>query len=367
MSGTTLTQAIGLLLAEARQTRLFTSGRAGEYEKAGRLFVGWLGRDPDVAEVTPALAGGFREALRSYPLNASKRAAYRELSVPERLAKSRADQDTQTLSPQTSNGKYLDPLRQVFDWAKKTGRVAANPFVGITVSLSKGGSKRRRRDNFDVPQLQALFSAPLFTGSAGERGEKLYQAGETRVDDWRYWLPLIALFSGARLNELCGLRLADFDQIEGVPFFHIRALAADQSLKTAASERIVPIHKALLELGLLIYVDRLRAAGEKRLFPSLQPGPRGHLSHQPSKFFGRLIDRMVGEDSSVVFHSFRHTFITKMREAGVAREVRTALVGHEDDSTHEGYGTEPMTRLNAGIQAVEWKGLDLAPVRLNLG
>lgn len=361
-SGTTVKQAAGLKIAEARKLGELSEGRLIEYERAAELFSQWVGGDLDLSEVTPAVAGRFREDLIAYPTNASKRVAYRELSVAERIAKAREAAETATLSAETANGKYLDPLRGIFDWAKKTGRVQSNPFTGINVSTSKSGGGDDRRD-FRVEELQVLFTAPLFTGSASVQGVGLYQPGTQRVDNWRYWLPLMALYSGARLNELCGLRLDDFDEEDGVPFFHVRA-SDHRGLKTASSKRVVPVHAELVDLGLLSEVDRLRRAGEERLFPDLTPGPRGYLSHKPSKFYGRFIERMLGPQKGLVFHSLRHTFITGLRKARVPREVRTALVGHEDSGVHEAYGSEPIDRLNEAVQAVSWQGLDTSKVRL---
>jgi integrase len=364
-SVTSVREAATLMLREARKLEQFAEGRATEYDKAVSLFVGWHGSDPDVGAVTPAIAGAFREALVSYPVNASKRSAYRGLSILDRIAKAQEDGDDRTLAAATVKGNYLDPLRGVFDWAKRTGRIKVNPFEGITITESKAAARRRERQDFTDDQLGVLFSAPLFTGAQKDSGEGLYKPGPIRISGWRYWLPIIALFSGARLNELCGLMVSDFEQQDGIAFFHIRE-SADRGLKTKSSIRIVPIHQALIDLGLLLHVDQMQRAGECRVFPDLEPGPRGYLSHKPSKFYGRLIARTLGDDAAVVFHSFRHTFITRMRKAGVPREVRTALVGHEDNSTHEGYGTEPITRLNDGVQAVRWNELDLARIRLDV-
>lgn len=360
-SGTTVSNAARLMVAEARKLGKLSVGRLIEYERAAELFEQWAGVDLDLNHVTVAVAGRFREDLIGYPANASIRAAYRDLSVRERLIKAREIAEPSTLSSGTANGKYLDPLRSIFDWAKKTGRAQVNPFTDITVSNSRSDSGDRR--DFRVDELQALFSAPLFSGSAALEGAGLYQPGKERVDDWRYWLPLMALYSGARLNELCGLRLNDFEEEDGVPFFHIR-VSNERSLKTAASKRLVPVHTTLIDLGLLATVDQLRQAGEDRLFPNLKPGPRGHLSHKPSKFFGRLIDKALGADCPVVFHSFRHTFITGLRKARIPRELRTVLVGHEDGGVHEAYGSEPIERLNEAVQAVTWQELDLRKVRL---
>jgi integrase len=361
--GTTVKEAARLKVAEARKLGELSDGRLIEYERAAELFSQWADGDLDLGEVTPAVAGRFREDLIAYPANASKKAAYRALSVSDRIAKARETAETATLSAETANGNYLDPLRGIFDWAKKTGRVQSNPFTGINVSTAKSGGGGDERRDFRGEELQVLFSAPLFTGSASVQGVGLYQPGSQRVDGWRYWLPPMALYSGARLNELCGLRLDDFDEEDGVPFFHIRA-SDERGLKTASSKRVVPVHAALVGLGLLAEVDRLRRAGEERLFPDLMPGPRGYLSHKPSKFYGRFIERMLGQQKGVVFHSFRHTFITGLRKARVPREVRTALVGHEDGGVHEAYGSEPMDRLNEAVQAVVWGGLDLRRIRL---
>ena len=220
-----------------------------------------------------------------------------------------------------------------------------------------------------MPQLQALLNSTVFTGSAGARSKPLYRPGAHRVDDWRYWLPVMALFSGARLSELGGLRLADFGDRNGIDFFHIRAHAPGQSVKTEAGDRLVPVHPEVVTLGLMKRVHRLRHDGADRLFPTLKPGARGSLSDIPSKFFNDLIDRMIGKDQPVVFHSFRHTFITAMRSANVPTEVRTALVGHEDDGSirnevHEAYGEEPFNRLVAAVESVAWPDLDLSGVRL---
>lgn len=360
---TTISEALTAWAAEARKLGDITEGRITEYETAGALFVGWLEKDPPLTEVSPAMAGRFREDLVSYPVNASKSPAFRGLSIRDRVEKARSSSGVKTLSVTTIKGNYLDPLRGLFDWARSTGRVGSNPFSGVTVARGKSSAQRAERGEFTADQLGTLFAAPVFTGAEGDSGVPLYRSGVVRVSDWRYWLPLLALFTGARLNELAGLRASDFDEEEGVSFFHVRP-SEERRLKTAASKRIVPVHAVLIDLGFLEVIEQVRASGGDRIFPDLKPGPRGHLSHTPSKFFGRLIDRVLGEDANVVFHSFRHTFITAMRAAGVAKELRTALVGHEDGDTHDSYGSEPISRLNEAVQSVVFTSVDIERLRL---
>jgi integrase len=365
-----LEDAAEAYIAESLKAGAFKPSRANEVRAAVRTFNGWFGRQAHLSEVTIQIAGEYRRHMAFYPESGSKRPEYRSLSVAERIRKSRACNEARVISRVTLNGKYIDPLRGLWTWAASSGMVTQNPFDDIRVKLPKGGERpRRERADFTPDQLKTLFSSTVFTGSLGDEGRPLYQPGHHRVDDWRYWLPLMALYTGARLNELCALQLADFGVRDGIDFIHIRAATEGQSTKTKAADRLVPIHPHLVELGLVTRVTALKASGEERLFPRLSPGPRGFFSDHPSKFFQKLIPRMLGKGQKVVFHSFRHTFISALRRADVPREVRTALVGHEDDDsirneTHEGYGEEAFNRLAKAVQAVCWPGLELDALRL---
>lgn len=88
--------------------------------------------------------------------------------------------------------------------------------------------------------------------------------------------------------------------------------ARAKTIKTEAGKRIVPVHAQLIELGLLAYADAFRLAGHSRLFPDLVGGRDG--PGQPaSKQFGRYCDRIKLTDAELVFHSFRHGAVGRMR------------------------------------------------------
>jgi integrase len=91
-------------------------------------------------------------------------------------------------------------------------------------------------------------------------------------------------------------------------------------------------------LGLLDYVDAVRKDGHKALFPELIGGRDG--PGQPaSKQFARYCDRVALRDPALVFHSFRHGAVGRMRAAGIAKELRMIVVGHSPaDDTHDAYG-----------------------------
>lgn len=79
----------------------------------------------------------------------------------------------------------------------------------------------------------------------------------------------MALYSGMRLNKLSALPLSHIKQDEGgIWYFDLHGL----DVKNEASERTVPIAQYLLELGILKYIDGLRAKGEVFLFPQIRKG-----------------------------------------------------------------------------------------------
>ena len=182
---------------------------------------------------------------------------------------------------------------------------------------------------------------------------------------------MLALFTGARLGELAGLRVSDVahNQIIGTTAIYIGADAkAGKKLKTKQSERFVPLHPQLIEFGFLEYVAaQAKARGHKAwLFPLVAPGTTGAAAW--SKWFGRYIRENGVTDTKKVFHSFRHTFIDALRLAGVSEEINIALVGHTDDSVHGNYGAKDKAvrfrhRLAEAVASVTYAGLDLSHIR----
>lgn len=59
----------------------------------------------------------------------------------------------------------------------------------------------------------------MFTGFQADGKEHITDT--RRADDWRYWIPLVCLFTGARLGEVAQLRIEDVRRERGVWFIHI--------------------------------------------------------------------------------------------------------------------------------------------------
>jgi integrase len=227
-----------------------------------------------------------------------------------------------TITAVTVNNR-LRKLSAFMNWCKSNGYIADNPLVGLKVMT---GSAKEARLSFDRHDLTTLLNHEVL------RKEALQHP-------WRYWLPLLGRATGARLEELCQLRVNDFIEQNGIQCIRIDDSREGQNLKNSSSRRILPVHPALIELGLLRHVESVQATGADRLFPELE-AVRGKLGHAPSKWFGRYKTKLGVTDPRKTFHSFRHTLIDDLRDAGVPDSLIKRIAGHEDGAvTFSIYGS----------------------------
>jgi integrase len=158
----------------------------------------------------------------------------------------------------------------------------------------------------------------------------------------KFWVPALAAYTGARAGEICQLRSEDVIEVDGVACLNFSEFNArgervdDKRLKTAASERILPLHPALIAGGFIAFVQR--QGNQERLFPDLTPGPKGNYSHEFSKWFGRFKRGLGFSERSLVFHSFRHGFKDACALADIGDETTRALGGWATINQASRYG-----------------------------
>lgn len=242
-----------------------------------------------------------------------------------------------TITAVTVNNR-LRKLTAFFNWCKTNRYIMENPLAGMKVMT---GSAKEARLSFDRHDLVILLNH-----------EALRK--ESRKHQWRYWLPLLGRYTGARLEELCQLRTDDFIEQQGIQCIRIDDSCEGQNLKNTGSRRVLPIHPTLIDLGLLQHVESIKTAGADRLFPDLE-AVRGKLGHAPSKWFGRYKTKLGITDTRKTFHSFRHTFIDDLREAAVQDSLIKRMVGHEDSSVTFGiYGSRtPIAAMREALLCIQ--------------
>ncbi|MBD9631412.1 site-specific integrase [Pseudomonas sp. PDM19] len=241
-----------------------------------------------------------------------------------------------TITAVTVNNR-LRKLTAFLNWCKSNGYVTQNPLAGVKVMT---GAAKEARLSFTPADLETLLNLDTLRH-------------EARKHPCRFWLPLLARFTGARLEELCQLHIDDLFTVENSLCIRIDDRREGQKLKNRSSRRIVPIHPILLELGIQAYVDSVRASGASQVFPELE-AVREKYGYGPSKWFGRYRNKLGVSDPKKTFHSFRHTFVDDLREAGVQDSIIKQLLGHTDDSVTFGiYGSRtPIREMTRAIRKI---------------
>jgi integrase len=254
------------------------------------------------------------------------------------------------IAANTGNGNAANASRSlcftVIKYARERGRFTGdNPF-----EIRNRKHVVRPHAKFTSDDLRAIFGSAKFTGR--EIKPKQYN-GTSALP----WIAAIALYTGARAEEICQLRPSDLRQENGIWLFDITPAAG--KLKTAGSERKVPVHSALKALGLLKY-HRALPKGAERLFPNL-PGRKS----KGGKFAPAVGDAFANWRKSVGvhrppekldLHSFRHTFAKHLETIGVPQNDAARLLGHEVGGITFGrYSAPELKRLARVIERVKFE------------
>ena len=141
--------------------------------------------------------------------------------------------------------KILGFIGSFFKYAAAAyDEVERSPFEGIFIRKEKNPEKMRTK--FTNGELGTIFNAPAFSGCKSQYC--WWESGDHDVHDTsRFWIPLVALFTGARLAEIVQLEVSDIRAYGGVRFFDIND-KGEKTLKTKNSKRHIPIHPELARI-----------------------------------------------------------------------------------------------------------------------
>lgn len=257
----------------------------------------------------------YLSKLKRLPANLNKHSQYRDLSIKQLLVL-----EVQTPMSQRTINKYITRVSSLFIWCMRQEHMKWNPAEGLTTPVeAKADEERKAYSLTDISKtIHTLVE---------------YK----NVAPGRYFVPLVAMFSGMRLNEICQLYVNDIRKIDDVWCFDIND-DGDKRLKNKASRRVIPVHPELVRLGLLEHVERMRAEGHPRLWMNLKCKRDGY-SHDFSKWYQRFNRKYITQDPKKVFHSFRHTVADTLKQKGVAEGVIAEILGHANQSITTGrYG-----------------------------
>ena len=325
---------------------------------AVRYFKSYIG-DVGIGEITPNDLFEFRDAVAVLPKCMPRVHRMMEFVDIHALYADRSGVDR--ISPQSIK-KYLGAVQALLGFAFQERFIPANTGAGIKV---EGYTKKSTRRPFTKDELAQLFAAKLFTAPWSQPLSK------SKVSDSTLrWLFLLGLCTGARIEELGQILLADIKSEQGVPYIDVTDYVMDEiderkRVKTDGSIRVIPLHPKLIALGFLDYVQRMRSSGAVRLFPDLEADSLGVKTKEASRRANRLIDNAVGDDSRLVFYSFRHSFKDLCRDANIPKDVHDQLMGHSPADVGGGYGLgRAIGNLAAHLKRVRFLFIDWDPINV---
>ena len=281
----------------------------------------------------------FKDDLQKLPKNRTKLPQYRDLDFHELVKLNVVEKDRISRTTVNNNLGYVSSFMK---WCVINGYVDINFFEGMR--LKKLIRVRDERDRFEEKELKQIFQKQNYIEFTEVEKQK-YEY---------YWCPLISLFSGMRLNEICSLYLDNIIQVKGNHrekrwCFNIleEPDRPDKHIKTLSSRRIVPIHDILIDLNFLEFVELLkqRHKNRQRLFQELKLS-EGSYIRNVSRFFNRRYLTKLGlKTERKTFHSLRHTVIDHLKQQGIDVSFINELVGHSSgnidlDRYGKGYNSD---------------------------
>lgn len=309
-----------------------------DYASIVRRFNEFIKSRP-VSSVTKRDVVEFRDLLLQLPSRAKQSIAMMPLKQQARAAK---EQGLKTLSASTVR-KQLMALSGFFEVALEYELVDKNPVRGVSKRLTQETSDRSGEDKqYSNEELRNVFALPLFTEGfrprSGVYGEAVY------------WLPLLAYYTGARAEELAQLYVRDVKKEQGIHYLHIIDDAPDKTVKNKSSVRKIPLHEHLIDLGFVEYVKSQSSDG--RLFPKLKASSERYAG-KVSLWLGKYFRENAGLREDVkAMHGLRHTWSTLARNAGIPKDVRSAITGHSSGDVSDTYGEYSLELLYEAVNKI---------------
>lgn len=270
-----------------------------------RKHVVWqsLVEDKPIDLYTPRDIGRFID--RCFELPKMNIAPYSKMSWAERLEVDVPEEDM--ISPK-SVSHFYKWLQGIFAFAKRDtiGYINASP------CSIKREYKSRIRGIFDDIELQVFL-----------------KAADSEKHLWRKWMIYLVIYTGARRGELVQLRKEDvkFDTATKRHYLLITDVHESQKLKTENAKRKIPLHMDLINAGFIEFVESC----QERVFDSV------NNREVVTAWFARQMQNLEVDSNNELghirsFHSFRHTFTTKVMNAGAQANLVQQVVGHEISS-----------------------------------
>ena len=312
--------------------------------------------DKPIGDYTNADARDYRNTLSKLPKNRNKMVEYRDKTLNEILSmdvpmKDRISQQTEKLINSKISGFFNYCLDEYPDY------VGSNVFRKKYQQTSSVKLKDKK-ESFTDDDLHLIFNPKTYLPA-------IFENPLSRIKYPYYFIPILGVFTGARLEELCMCRTKDIMKVKGVWVYRIREEGEygdeETIVKNPYSERDIPLHPILTDtLGFIKYVKMIEKIGHNRVFHELTKIGSGRFQQNVGKFFNERYLKKIGIKDGVrkvSFHSFRHSVETHLTNQNVNPRFIDYLQGHSSKDTGGNIymkGIKPDVLLKECVSKIDW-------------
>lgn len=289
-----------------------------------QILIEYFGPDRLLDTITKQDANEIKKVLQALPASRNTKPKLKSMTIMQAIK----EPGHKKIAPKTINS-HIQIYKNFFDWAERHGYAPHTLFDKMKVAKAKNSETERKP--FSPDQTRLIYEQLVENSS-----------GLVRRDSHK-WGMLLGMFTGARLNEICQLDIADIQQ-EGRTWFLNITDEGDgyKSIKSKAGRRKVALHSNLIRLGFLDFVEARKTG--TRLFPDYSYSANGGYGRNLGRWCNEsFLPKLSIKQQGLVFHSLRHTVVTRLSQAGVPEPVVQCIVGHarsgvtQDVYMREGY------------------------------
>ncbi len=248
---------------------------------------------------------------------------------PEDLLAWKASLIAAGLKTKTIRDGKLAPVRAILQWGVDNRRLKSNAGERVTIDLrSKLVDKKR--------------------GYSDEEARKVLVSARVHSEKWFKWIVFLSAYTGARVSEVCQLRVEDVLKQDDI--WCVRFVPEAGALKNANSERLVPIHSALIGEGFLRFVTGVPSGP---LFKELKPDRFESRGGTGTKMIGKWVRSLGLVDPRLSpSHSWRHRLRTLGRRHDLSTDILDAVTGHQKRTVADSYGEYPIKSLQRELEKI---------------
>lgn len=290
----------------SRQWAVKTVGQNRAYLN---ILVEYFGPDRLLGTITKQDANEVKKVLQALPASRNTKPKLKAMPLMQVVK----EPGHTKIAPKTINS-HIQMFKSFFDWAERHGYAPHTLFDGMKVAKAKDSDTERKP--FTPNQARLIYTELTANPSGLVRKES------------HKWGMLLGMFTGARLNEICQLHVGDVQQDGEIWFLNITNEGDDHKrVKSTAGKRKVPLHSELIRLGFLDFMDSRRNG--KRLFPDYSYSVNGGYGRNLGRWCNdSFLPKLAIKEPGLVYHSFRHTIVTRLSQVDVPEPIVQMIVGH---------------------------------------